>query len=477
MTQIAIMTLLIVCATIAYIFKLRLENRQLHAYILDLESGQNTSQPPLARPNDALEVITLPNAGQALKNPPTSLQPTLERLQGEYAIPLGWSVLHGRAELVAVQLKGDVNHVLLTGQSDSGKDNAALNILLSLALTHTPRQVQFAIIDGKGLDWIGWQHKAHTWHLAMKPEDVGAAMQKLTNERIDRYDRLARAKVKKWDSYTGGDMPMLVVFVSELLLLQNAVGKANLTSWLNAELTSARAAGIRYIIATQTASQFDTQWRSQISLFMAGYQPLDSQDKPNTGMSASEIAALGSVAPSALPAPASGAAGVFIALQGASALNVRTSYIYDDHADFLLRQLPDKRQNNNDVLAHSLNTDYVLDNDYVLADLLEDEAVESGAMWHSNAVKAHSEPLEAQGSVSGTSRSHDSFEALPISTLLIPEHEQKRIIQVAKKATSRRQVCKELYNSTGGNGYKNVATVCDALGLLMPANNKSVVMQ
>ena len=57
-------------------------------------------------------------------------------------------------------------------------------------------------------------------------------------------------------------------------------------------------------------------------------------------------------------------------------------------------------------------------------------------------------------------------EALPVSTLLIPEHEQRRIIAVAKKAPSRRQACKELYGSVGGNGYKHLAMVCDALGLL-----------
>lgn len=67
-------------------------------------------------------------------------------------------------------------------------------------------------------------------------------------------------------------------------------------------------------------------------------------------------------------------------------------------------------------------------------------------------------------------------EALPVSVTLIPESEQRRIIAAAKNASSRRQVCKELYNSTGGTGYKNIAMVCDALGLLVPGSG-AVVMQ
>ena len=153
-------------------------------------------------------------------------------------------------------------------------------------------------MDGKGLDYIGWRNKAHTWLLATDLEEIAPAMQQLTAERISRKTILADAGVSKWDNYAGNDLPLLVVFVSELLLLQSATSKSELTNWLEIELTAARAFGIRYLLATQTASNFSTQWRSQVSLFMAGFQPSQSQDAPNVAITTNEVDQAGAVPPS-----------------------------------------------------------------------------------------------------------------------------------------------------------------------------------
>lgn len=483
MNQLLILCALIICSTVAYIFKLRYENSQLR-YALASFDSQLPARPSQEPVQHSLQPITLPNAGNALKSPPTSLQQTLTIIGSErYTIPLGWSVINGKAELFTAALVNDVNHILITGQSNAGKDNAALNMLLPLAVKHDPQSLQLAIVDGKGLDWLPFEHKAHTFLLATDPEHIGSAMQSLTNERKRRREILAQSGCYKWETYTGRDLPLLVVFISELLLLENAVGKTALTSWLNAELTAARAFGIRYIIACQNASNFSTQWRGQISAFMAGYQPSDSADMPNTGLYTKELTARGVVAPSNLPSPAL-AGGVFCCIAGAGSANVRTSLISDEQREYWLRQLPNKpispntqpqqRTTNSQsisdpILAQLLGSNLLIPDDYVL----EDEAPATG---HLNAVEAHFEAHEAPISVSGSSRSHKPLEALPISTTLIPEIEQRRIIMAAQKAQSRRQVCKELYNSTGGTGYKNIAMVCDALGLLMPSSG-AVVMQ
>ncbi|ABX07637.1 cell divisionFtsK/SpoIIIE (plasmid) [Herpetosiphon aurantiacus DSM 785] len=440
------------------IWKMRRELQSLRVLVANaglqspppLHINKPTEQPVIQTP--ILDPTPLSGAGSALANPPREARILLDELQGKgtdaYRFPLGWYSSFKGATLQTAQFVRDVNHILLTGQSDSGKDNAALGMLLSLALTKTPQQCQFAIVDGKGLDWLAWEKKDHTWLLATDPEHIEQAMMKLTAERQRRRAILADAGVTKWDKYTGKDLPLLVVFISELLLLENAVGKSQLTGWLNAELTAARAFGIRYIIATQTASNFSTQWRSQISLFMAGFQPSPSQDAPNVGLTTNELDALHVVAPSSLPSPNNQAGGVFCVVQGNQALNVRTTLIDDRDLDYLMECLP-----NRVALAQKSH-------DELLTSML--------AIAHQNGVKALSTHPEAlQTATQQSSVTHPS-EALPVATHLVPADEQRRILAVAARATSRRAVCREVYNAVGGTGYNNVRLVCDAAGLLMP---------
>jgi len=132
-----------------------------------------------------------------------------------------------------------------------------------------------------------------------------------------------------------------VVYVSELLLLQDATSPKELDRWLSSELSSAAAFGIRYIVATQTASQFSTRWRGQVDLCVAGFQPSASQDQPNTGLTAAEIRTLGAVPPSELPGLPHGR-GVFALVQGRQCETVRIGYLDDAQRRHWLARLPDR---------------------------------------------------------------------------------------------------------------------------------------
>ena len=424
---------------------------------------QPSAQPALGQ----LDAVALAGAGDALAKPPSDFRLVMSAIKSKgasrYRIPLGWYVGQYGATLQTAELQGDANHVLITGQSDSGKDNAALGMLLALAHQYGPQRVQFAIVDGKGLDWAGWQHKAHSWLVATDPEHIRGAMDALSSERQRRRDILAGAGVSKWDAYQGDDLPLLVVFVSELLLLENAVGAKNLTAWLNTELTAARAFGIRYILATQTASNFSTQWRSQISLFLAGYQPSPSQDAPNIGLGTNEV---DSVPPSRLPAPGKGAAGVFCAVQGADSLNVRTSYISDNQRDSLLATLPNKPATAPQRAAPATADTTLLALLHSGQPLPIAEETCSGAIAHSEGIKAQS-VASSSSSVLADKLSVDSTgTALVVAADVVPADEQRRILDAAKVATSRRQISMKLYEATGGQKYTWVQLVCDAAGLL-----------
>ncbi|NTU85943.1 MAG: hypothetical protein HGA45_42550, partial [Chloroflexales bacterium] len=285
-----------------------------------------------------------------LAYPPADLGLTLAYVGQRYAqrrftLPLGWQRnTDGTAVLVVAHLVDDVYHLLLTAKSRAGKDTAALTWLLTLALLNPSERLQVAIIDGKGgLDWAGWKDKAHTWCLAIDRGELAPAMEALTHERERRAIILREAGVSAWEGYQGRDLPLLVVYVSELLLLQDATSPKELERWLNSELSASGAFGMRYLIATQTASNFSTRWRGQVDLCVAGFQPSASQDQPNTGLTTAEIATAGAVPPSALPGIPQGR-GVFTLVQGRQAETVRLGYLDDAQRRRWLTLLPSRSE-------------------------------------------------------------------------------------------------------------------------------------
>ncbi|PLS77758.1 MAG: hypothetical protein CYG59_22100, partial [Chloroflexi bacterium] len=247
-----------------------------------------------------------------------------------------------RASLSCGALVNDINHIAVTGQSDMGKDNVVRSMLFSLTALHRPSEVQVCILDGKGLDFSDWLPKAHTWRVARRPEEIKPAMEALTEERERRFGILDKAGVKKWEKYTGGDLPLLVVYISELSLLADALPtRAALEQWLNSELAAGRAFGIRFIVGTQNLSNYGTRWRSQISCFLATFQPDASQDAPNTGLDTKQIRERGAIPPSQLPGAPIGK-GVFTLACGGMVATLRFPLVTDEEIAARLHRMPDR---------------------------------------------------------------------------------------------------------------------------------------
>lgn len=412
-----------------------------------------------------VDYTPLEGAGTALAKPPSDLRTTLAHLKTNaagqsFAFPLGWAT----EGLYTASFVNDVNHVLISGMSNAGKDNAALGMLISLALQYGPERLQIAIIDGKGLDWLQWANKAHTWLLADEPEKIGDAMAKLTDERRRRRGILAAAGCSAWDEYQGDDLPLLVVFISELSLLEDATKARELGTWLNSELSAGRAFGIRFIIGTQNASNFDTRWRGQISLFMAGFQPSRAADEPNTGLSSTDLESIGAIPPSKLLAPPEGS-GVFTVVHAPKGGTVRVPLLAKQHRRWLLDQLPNALQNRSSgqTVGQPNNQPTAADSSAYLAQLLATESSQPlpSALAHS----------EGQISAFDNGSGSGNLALAAAASVALPGIEPgeiERIVATAQTARSRRQLCQALYNTVGGNPYSKVAQVCDHFGLLMP---------
>ncbi|HEY0893393.1 MAG TPA: FtsK/SpoIIIE domain-containing protein, partial [Cellvibrio sp.] len=441
-------------------------------------------------PLDFVDPTLLPGAGRALANPPKRLQQTIDYLRLQqcepFSFPLGWTLASdGVADCVSSSFVGDVNHVLLTGFTDSGKDSWAATALFSLALTMPPERLQLAIIDGKGgLSWIGWGDRAHVWMLAKQAHDIRPAMDKLKLERSRRIVKLEAAGCEKWDDYDKGDMPLLVVFVSELMLLQDATSKSELADWLNTELTSARAAGIRYIVSSQTVTRMDTRWRSQVGLYIAGYQPRDDADEPNTTFPTKDLLKFGrdangsqiGIPPSALPVPPKGA-GVFTCVQGRTVITVRASYIDRAQRQLLLAKLPERK---NALQVEPVKPAATPENESLLAALfaasdsptaeMSDRTVVERPIGLSNGLNIDSIGLVESSSTDADSRSND-YDQSPIGQAVLPAEsvpveEQRKILAFAPTVKSKRQLSLKLYGVDGGEKYRWVRQTCEAAGLL-----------
>jgi hypothetical protein len=77
-------------------------------------------------------------------------------------------------------------------------------------------------------------------------------------------------------------------------------------------------------------------------LYLAAFQPSQSQDQPNTGLTTNEIKkSLIGIPPSELPPPPTGA-GVFTCIQGREAVTVRAGLMDDEQRKTLLERLPVK---------------------------------------------------------------------------------------------------------------------------------------
>lgn len=265
-----------------------------------------------------------------------------ERSTDPYVLPLGWVTVDGQVDLVLASLHGEsemhCGHLLVTGETGAGKDGQLFVLTAALCRRARPDQLQIYWIDGKGPDGALWRGKRHNWREPVtREEDIPAALEALNAERQRRMQVIEACGVTKWEELPEAvrlQLPLLWIVVSELKLLKAAFGK-DFEAALERELVSARAAGIRYCLSTQTATNMQTEWRSQIGLFVAGAQSSRDADKPNIGLGTDEIRERGGIPPSELPDR-----GYFTVRLKRQVLSVRASYISLDERKTLLAGLP-----------------------------------------------------------------------------------------------------------------------------------------
>ncbi|NJO83206.1 MAG: hypothetical protein HC828_10560 [Blastochloris sp.] len=286
-----------------------------------------------------------------MDDPPAGARPTLQRLNelwpdDTYTFPIGWEIVQGKPGLVCASVNPDsttwTGNILLTAKTQFGKDSLAFHILWSLCMRNPVDRLRIVYIDGKQSDgglWAGL-HLAHNlYEPVLGEEGIKAAMQQLHNLRKAREQQRVALRVPRWsDIPLDARPPLVVVFVSELKLLQHGVeNESDLEKWLTTELSSALASGILYIVSSQSVSGMKTSWRDQCNTYIAGFQDRDHAVEPNFGMYAKEIEKLGGIVPTHFTGP-----GYFTARINRSIVSVRTPKLSLDDRRDALAQLPRK---------------------------------------------------------------------------------------------------------------------------------------
>jgi S-DNA-T family DNA segregation ATPase FtsK/SpoIIIE len=149
-------------------------------------------------------------------------------------------------------------HLLVAGATGSGKSVCLNTIIASLLVSATPDQVQMLMIDPKRVELPIYNGIPHLIKEVITDARLAAgALFEMTKEMDSRYERFAKAGVRKIEEYNAKfpeqRLPYVVIVIDELAdLMMVAPAKVETTIMRLAQL--ARATGIHLIVATQRPS-------------------------------------------------------------------------------------------------------------------------------------------------------------------------------------------------------------------------------
>ena len=453
-----LLTVLLIMAVPLYAFwDLRRANRRLVLENDQLAEEADRWQAELERTLHALTVVQRQavldyrDKPHPMKNPPAGIRTTLERLNrliprdhDPYAFVVGWETRRDVPGILALSLNNaqpnKSGQILITGEPGNGKTSLSFLLMATICLRTTIGQFRLFIIDPKRVDGAFWKGKAHNWREPILGGDdreaIATGMTALRREREARERLIEDHKVSQWSNLPMTVRPpLLLVYVSELSILR--LGTDDLEGWLISELTAARASGIVYMLDTQTVSNMKTGWRSMIGTFLALGQSSRTAVEPNIGLTQAEIEELGGTPPHKLPD-----AGYITARSKRQVATVRAPYIDDAERWRVLEALPNAPEA---LRPASPRSDGI-------------EALQSAS-------ETAKKPAE-----SPPARSSEAPEAPKPAppAVVVTTQEKADILAAAEKFPSRRQVCSEVFKSTGGDAYKKVQLVLDEAEKLLP---------
>lgn len=153
---------------------------------------------------------------------------------------------------------GKMPHVLIAGQTGSGKSVCVNTFLASILFRASPSEVKFIMVDPKRVELTGYNDIPHL--LSPVIVDTGkvlSALRWLTREMDRRYELFAKAGARNIDSYNEMSgfqaLPYIVLLIDELADVM-LLSPVEVEDAITRIAQMSRAVGIHMVLATQRPS-------------------------------------------------------------------------------------------------------------------------------------------------------------------------------------------------------------------------------
>lgn len=223
------------------------------ALALAAPTGQIRIEAPI--PGRALVGIELPNRSPEtviLKRILTS--EAMKDRRKKLLVPLGLDV-SGEPKVADIT---KMPHVLIAGQTGSGKSVLLNSWIATLLFRTSPSEVKMILVDPKRVEFTQYGKVPHLLSpVIVEPEKVVHALNWATKEMDERYKKFAEAGARNIESYNEmagfQAMPYIVIIIDELadIIL---FAPAEVEDHICRLAQMARATGIHLVIATQRPS-------------------------------------------------------------------------------------------------------------------------------------------------------------------------------------------------------------------------------
>ncbi|MBI3494550.1 DNA translocase FtsK 4TM domain-containing protein [Candidatus Saccharibacteria bacterium] len=172
--------------------------------------------------------------------------------------PLGFTI--GR-DIAGDAVVGELNkmpHLLIAGQTGSGKSVMINTLLTSLLYRNSPSDMKLILVDPKQVEMAPYSDIPHLLApVITKPEECISALKWAVNEMERRYNLLAEERLRDIKSYNqkkkDEGMPYIVIVIDELADLM-MIAARDVEALIVRLAQKARAVGIHLVLATQRPS-------------------------------------------------------------------------------------------------------------------------------------------------------------------------------------------------------------------------------